>query len=131
MKSAHQLRRWLMREIHGVEIPRRPPARASALHSPPARNYQYRAWIRSLPSAVSGAAPSQACHTGPHAVGQKASDYTCIPLTWEEHRAYDRDPQGFASQHSLDVKALVKRLNRAWFNQWKMDQGQFDQEDER
>lgn len=118
--TAHQLRRYLMREVHGVEIPRKPPQRASALSRKPARDYRYRAWIRSLPSAVSGLSNCQACHTGPHAIGQKASDYTCIPLTFEEHRTYDRDPRGFQARHSLDVPALVKRLNRCWFNQWKV-----------
>lgn len=113
--TARQLERWLVREIHGRDIPRKPPQRASVLHEKPARNARYRAWIRSLPSAASGIQPCQACHTGPHAIGQKASDYTCIPLTAEEHRQFDRDPKGFAKQHGFDVPQLVQRLTRIWF----------------
>jgi hypothetical protein len=39
----HQLRRWLMKEVHGIEIPRKSPRRA--VGGPP-RSYTYRAWIR-------------------------------------------------------------------------------------
>ena len=113
--TAWQLKRWLAWEVHGRKIPRKPPRPASELSRKPARDYKYRAWIRSLPSATSGNSPCQACHTGPHAIGQKASDYTCIPLTAKEHREYDRDPKGFASQHRFDVQELVRRLNRVWF----------------
>lgn len=113
---ARALERWLIREVHNRNVERKPPQKASALHnSAPARDYKYRAWIRSLPSAVSGLSPCQACHTGPHAIGQKASDYTCIPLTLEEHRAFDRDPKGFAQEHGLKVSELTARLTRIWF----------------
>lgn len=112
--TARAFNRWIYREVHGLDLPRKPPRRESVLHSKPPRDYRYRAWIRSLPSAVSGETGCQACHTGPHAIGQKASDYTCIPLTPDEHRAFDRDPRGFAAAHGLDVPALVQRLYRVW-----------------
>jgi hypothetical protein len=114
MTAAWQLERWLAWEVHGRKL-RKPPQRASVLSHKPARDYKFRAWIRSLPSAASGLSPCQACHTGPHAIGQKASDYSCIPLTADEHRAYDRDPKGFAKQHGLDVPELTARLTRIWF----------------
>ena len=85
------------------------------LSNKPYRNPRYRQWIKSLPSAVSGLTPCDPCHTGPHALGQKASDLTCIPLTREEHEEMGRDPEAFAAKYQLDVAALVKRLNRVWF----------------
>lgn len=115
MMTNRQLERWLAWEIHGKKLPRKSPHKESVLHPKPARDYRYRAWIRSLPSAASGLTPCQACHTGPHAIGQKASDYTCIPLTAEEHIAYDRDPKGFAQEYGLNVPELTRRLTRCWF----------------
>lgn len=93
---------------------------ASVLHPKPYRNYRYRAWIKSLPSAVSGLTPCDPCHTGPHPFGVKASDLTCIPLTREEHQQFDSDPEGFCRRHNLDIPALVRRLNSVWFQQWKI-----------
>src|SRR5690348_12770738 len=115
MRTTRQLEVWLYREVHGKIAPRKPPQKASALSKKPYRSYRYRAWIKSLPSAVSGLTPCDPCHTGPHGFGQKASDLTCIPLTREEHEQFDRDPEGYAKLHQLDVKELIARLNRAWF----------------
>ena len=115
----HQLRKWLMREIHNQEIPRKPPKRETR---GPARSYKYRGWIRSLPSAVSGLTPCDACHTGPHGLSQKASDYTCIPLTREEHQELHAiGPEAFELRHGLDIGELVKRLNYLWFKSRTME----------
>ena len=113
MKSKRQLEVWLMKEVHGITLPRKPMKKASVLHTQPFRSYPYRRWIKSLPSAVSGQSGCDPCHTGPHAFGEKSSDLTCIPLTRSEHEAYGRDPEAFCKQHGLDVPALVKRLNFA------------------
>lgn len=115
MRSNYALKRWLMQEVHGIDIGRKPPRKASKLHTQPFRSYPYRRWIASLPSAVSGLSPCDPCHTGPHSFGAKASDLTCIPLTRSEHEAYDANPQEFSKKHDLDVPHLVKRLNRIWF----------------
>ena len=54
--SDRHLRRWLMKEIHGVDVPRKPAKRASILGTPKtARSWRYLAWIRALPCAVCGA----------------------------------------------------------------------------
>lgn len=119
MKNAYALRRWLAREILHREIPRKPPAKASALHNRPFRSYPYRRWIASLPSAVSGNTPCDPCHTGPHPFGQKADDRTCIPLTRDEHRQYDRDPAAFCCKYFLDLPTLIQRLNAAWWAGWR------------
>jgi hypothetical protein len=123
MTTTRQLGNWLAREI-AREIWGREPQRAPRRRQRrgPARNYRYRGWIRSLPSAVSGEAGCDACHTGRfHGMGQKASDYTCIPLTREEHLEYHaRGRQEFEARHDLDIQVLVRRLNRCWANQHRL-----------
>lgn len=121
MKSAHTLKRYLMREIHGVQIPRKLPKMASSLHHTPARNARYKRWIRSLPCAACDKTPSEAAHTGSDGgLKQKASDYSCIPLCTDCHTlnagSYHQIGRGdFERRHQLDIKGLVKRLNRLWF----------------
>ena len=120
----HQLRRWLMKEIHGIDIPRKPPQKASVLGTKKtARSWRYLAWVRSLPCAVCGSEPSEAAHTGSDggmSMG-KASDYSAIPLCSDCHtqsaESYHRLGRGeFERRHDLDVAALVRRLNSLWFN---------------
>lgn len=123
MMTNHQLRRWLMREVHGVEIPRKPAQKSfSALGKPPARNWKYKAWVRSLPCAVCGVQPAgEAAHTGSDGgMSQKASDYSCVPLCCDCHtqgeESYHRiGRERFEAAHGLDIADLVKRLNHAWF----------------
>ena len=92
--------------------PRRPARRTSA-----ARDWKYRAWIRTLPSCVSGRPGCEAAHTGDDGgMRTKASDYTCVPLTWEEHREYHRlGRKAFEAKYEIDCQAIVKRLNGIWF----------------
>jgi hypothetical protein len=123
LRNNRALTRWLVREVHGRNIPRKPPKKASALSNKPARNWRYRAWIRTLPSAVSGLTPCEAAHTGAHAIGQKSSDYNSIPLTPEEHREYHAiGREAFELRYSLDIAALVERLNSCWFQLWKLNE---------
>lgn len=117
-----QLRRWLMKEVHGVEIPRKPPQKAfHALGQPPARNWKYRAWIRTLPCAVCGSEHAEAAHTGSDGgMSQKASDYTTIPLCADCHTqsptSYHRIGRiAFEQMHDLDIAGLVRRLNRIFW----------------
>jgi hypothetical protein len=123
MLTHYQLRRWLAWEVLGKELPRKPPRRSSILHpNQPARNGHYRAWIRSLPCEVCGTpCRIEAAHTGPHGLGQKASDYSCIPLCVEHHRAGNDalDKIGrtaFEERLGLNIAALVKRFNQLWHN---------------
>lgn len=80
-------------------------------------NRKYLAFIRSMPSAVSSSRRNiEACHTGPHGLGQKSSDFSAIPLTAQEHRlgpnSYHKlGARKFAELHSLDIPALVAKLN--------------------
>ena len=104
---------WLMFAVHGRKAPRRPRRRRSS----PARSWKYRAWIRSLPSAVSGAIGCEAAHTGSDGgMALKASDYSCIPLTFTEHREYHQVGRAeFERLHQVNCRELVRRLNHDWF----------------
>ena len=113
--SNKQLIRYLRFAIHGeTSHPRAPRRRA---RRGPTRSWKYRAWIRTLPSVVSGKTGCEAAHTGSDGgMSQKASDYSCIPLTGEEHREYHRlGRERFEEVCGVDCKGVVKRLNHDWF----------------
>ena len=117
IRSNHDLRRWLAKEVLGTNLPRKPPKRESVLHpNQPARSVQYRAWIRSLPCAVCGTSFGvEAAHTGPHGVQQKASDYSCIPLCHPHHRtgndALDKIGHlAFEQRFGLEIAAIIETL---------------------
>jgi hypothetical protein len=49
-------------------------------------------------------------------MGQKSSDYSCIPLTPEEHREYHRlGRPDFEGKYGIDCGAICRRLNHCWF----------------
>lgn len=111
--------RWLYEQVHAKPAPRRSPRRRANPRGP-ARSPRYRAWIRSLPSAVSGIEGPrriEAAHTGNDGgTAHKASDYSCIPLTVEEHREYHQLGRArFEAKYGIDCADLVRRLNHAWF----------------
>lgn len=85
--------------------------------SKPVRDRKYLQFIKRQASVVSGLGGCDPCHTGPHGVGQKASDLSCIPLTRKEHDQFDADPRGFALQHGLDIPALIARFNAQFYSQ--------------
>jgi hypothetical protein len=117
-----KLVRYLRFAIHGETVhcrsPRRKPRKG------PARNWKYRAWIRTLPCAACGSTSNvEAAHTGNDGgASMKASDYSCIPLCTNCHTmaadSYHRHPdgvEGFALSHDISIAGLVKRLNHCWF----------------
>lgn len=110
-----RLEDYLAFVIHG----RKPPRRASKpqRHGPP-RDEAYKAWIRTLPSAVSGLSACEAAHTGTDGgTAEKASDYSCVPLTSEEHREQHRiGMKAFARKYRLNYARIAAQLNREW---WK------------
>jgi hypothetical protein len=81
------------------------------------RNSRYKAWIRTLPSAVSGYRGCEAAHTGSDGGAKlKASDYSCIPLTMREHAEYHQiGKQSFERKYGLSCEDVVRRLNEVWF----------------
>lgn len=121
-RNGRELRRWLMREIWGWDIPRKPAQRETkAGGSSPARDFKYRAWIRTLPCALCGSQPSAAAHTGTDGgMKQKASDYSCVPLCPDCHHHYHNSGKRHLEEHGgLDFAELVRRLNWLWRNQWR------------
>jgi hypothetical protein len=80
------------------------------------RNWRYRAWVRTLPSAVSGFRGCEAAHTGTDGgTATKSSDYSCIPLTPAEHLEYHRIGRShFENCTGIDCAQVVKRLNDVW-----------------
>jgi len=82
----------------------------------PHRDEEYKAFIREQPSVVSGASPCDPAHSrwpGMPAIlkggmGQKASDYLCLPLTRIEHtEQHDRGHEEYARRHSIDYREQV------------------------
>ncbi len=79
----------------------------------PVRDEVYRQFVKRMPCAAClktwGIDPA---HTGPHGIGQKACDLSCIPLCRQCHDDYDAAPMKFAARKKLDVPALILKLNR-------------------
>lgn len=114
-----------------MDLPRKAPKKAySALGKPPARDWKYRAWIRTLPCAGCGLEPAgEAAHTGSDGgMSQKPSDYSCVPLCSDCHRlgpgAYHRDGKvDFEVCRNVPFADLVQRLNRLWFKAKRGEDG--------
>lgn len=112
-QDQYELRKYLAREVHGRELPRKPPR---SERRGPTRDADYRAWIRTLPSLVSGQFGCECCHFGSNGgMSQKASDYTCGPLTPEEHREYHQiGKHAFATKYQIDCARRAAELRAAW-----------------
>ena len=122
MRNTQQLGRWLMREVHGIDVPRKP---ARTEHGGgPARNWKYKLWIRSLPCAICGLEPcGEAAHTGGDGgMAMKASDYSCIPLcpachTFGPESYHVLGRAAWEARHAVDARELVRRLSSLWFRE--------------
>lgn len=116
------LARWLAYQVWGTVKPK-PRRRKRRIRRGPARSAQYRAWIRSLPCASCGVLTGiETCHTGPHALGQKSSDFHCIPLCRFHHRegndALDKiGRRAFEERWEWNIDDLVRQLNAEWREQ--------------
>lgn len=86
----------------------------------PARDWRYRAWIRTLPCLVCGRTGADAAHTGSDGgMSLKASDYSCVSLCREHHTmrsdSYHYLGRGaFERRHCLNLVQTVKVLNVQW-----------------
>ena len=84
----------------------------------PVRDPLYLRFIRMLPCVVCLKTYGiEAAHTGPHGIGQKSSDRSCLPLCRVHHRTgndslHKLGPVRFAEAHGLDIPALIKRFNQ-------------------
>ncbi len=86
--------------------------------APPVLDVKYRSFIRSLGCCVPNCRRGyiEAAHTGPHGIGQKSSDRSCIPLCARHHRIDDNSlhtlgPVKFAARHRIDIHVLVEAYN--------------------
>jgi hypothetical protein len=101
-----------------LEMPRKTRTRKRG----PARCAKYRAWVRSLPCLVRRCkGKAEAAHTGPHALGQKSSDFTAVPLCVRHHREGPRalDKIGrpkFEKIYKVSIEETVKEMNQTWQN---------------
>lgn len=78
----------------------------------PIRDPQYLRFIKSLPCvACLKTWFIDPCHTGPHGIGQKACDLSCIPLCRQHHREFDSNPVKFAERFKLDIPTLIQMFN--------------------
>ena len=81
----------------------------------PEVNPAYRRFIKRFPCVSCGQTWGiDPCHTGPHGIGQKSSDKSCIPLCRKCHDEFDSGPALFAAAHGLDVPLLIEVFNRRW-----------------
>jgi hypothetical protein len=117
MRTRLDLERYLAREVLGRQASRKPPQKERG----PARDAEYRAFVRSFPCAACGSTRSvEAAHTGcDGGMSQKSSDYSCIPLCPDCHRvgrlAYHRVGRAeFAARHELDYAEECSRVLREW-----------------
>lgn len=79
--------------------------------STPARDPLYRRFIKTFPCvACARNWWVECCHTGPHALSQKSSDYDCIPLCRKCHPEFDSNPALFAQKHDLKIPALIQQF---------------------
>ena len=77
--------------------------------SKPVRDREYLKFIRLLPCVACGRRKwgMQAMHTGPHGIGQKASDLDALPGCPTCHRELHKiGPERFQFKHHLDFEAL-------------------------
>lgn len=65
-------------------------ARAVPKPKPPWRSSAYMAHVRKQRCIVTYQPAEEAHHHGPHAMGRKGPDWTCIPLTHHEHDEFHR-----------------------------------------
>ncbi len=82
----------------------------------PGKNPAYVRFVRSQPCCVSGRNWSiEAAHTGPHALGRKADDLSCIPLHRDFHT---RKPLSyhvlgrvrFEQAHGISIERTIRYL---------------------
>ena len=90
-------------------------------HKGPARDEDYKEWIRTLACCACGVERrSEAAHTGTDGgMSMKASDYSCVPMCPECHTqapgAYHRiGKRAFEASRGLSFVALVAQLQGEW-----------------
>jgi hypothetical protein len=109
-----RLARWLRFAVLGERTRRDPRRRA---RRGPARDESYKAWIRRQVCCCGcGRGPCDAAHTGVDGgMGQRANDYSCVPLWWTCHRHYHQvGKAAFEREHAIDFEYVVEGLFTEW-----------------
>jgi Protein of unknown function (DUF968) len=89
--------------------------RAFYIQAPPIRSEDYKRWIRSWPCLVCATRRQvEAAHTGPHGIGQKASDLQTVPLCKEHHAELHQGVQEFQERHQIELADVVAMFNALW-----------------
>jgi hypothetical protein len=84
----------------------------------PERNPAYLAFVRKQPCCVCGKQWGiEACHSGPHGIGQKSPDHSSIPLCRTHHSdarvGLDRIGRAaFEDLHGVNVQKLIRDTRR-------------------
>jgi len=97
--------------------------RARIAGKQPARSPKYLAWIRTFPCLLCRRLRGvEAAHSGPHGIGQKASDFSALPLCSDCHREgkfsyHNLGPKFFALHGLLRREELVMAYNLAYQEQ--------------
>ena len=113
-----QLAQFLRWKIFGEWVPRSPPRRKP--YRGPARDDDYKTFLRAQPCCACGRMPSEAAHTGSDGgMGQKASDYSCVPLCTFCHTAggksYHRiGRKEFERRNGIDFDIIMEGLFTEW-----------------
>lgn len=123
MLTGKQLEAYLAHAVLGRKLPQREriAPRSGSPHKGPARDEEYKDWIRTLACCACGVAGrSEAAHTGTDGgMSMKASDYSCVPSCADCHTqapgAYHRvGKREFERLQALSFDAFVTRLQREW-----------------
>lgn len=81
---------------------------------------EYRRWIMTQPCLICGSTRCvEAAHTGPHGIGIKSDDKTCLPLCRICHRTgpqsyHKLGPRAFERAHRVSLTIEMQKRNDAW-----------------
>jgi len=126
MLTGKHLEAYLAHVVLGRKLPQRERIgpRSRPPRKGPARDEDYKAWIRTLDCCACGhRAPNEAAHTGlDGGMSMKASDYSCVPLCSDCHTrgplAYHRiGKRAFERVFALRFASIVAGLRREWNQQ--------------
>ena len=115
MTRLEQMLRW---RVLGERVHR--PPRLRAVYRGPARDDEYKRYIRQQPCCACGSMPAEAAHTGRDGgMSMKASDYSCVPLCHCCHTAggksYHRIGRSeFERLHGIDFDIVAEVLFTEW-----------------